>query len=1207
MKRSSLNQSYRLVWNQARNCWMAVAENSRSKGKSSCGVSGAVASAVLAALGSLAGQNALAISADPCASGTNTISTAVSGSCDLSGGERLIVEASGNLSTADVVVGSNGGTNNITNAGTINGLGTVNVITNSGTVGVITNSGSIGGYGSAISNSGIATIGSIDNSGYMSSSSVAGIANGGTIGSIDNSGTLSGQYGITNASSGSISSIDNSGTISSTRFGISGAGTTDSVTNSGSIISANSEGVSNSGTMGAIDNSGFISGGANGISNSGTLGSITNSGSISAGSDTGILNDGTIDSITNSGTISAGDTGIGSTASISAISNSGFISGSDTGIANQGTIGAIDNSGSIGGYYTGIYNDGTIDTIDNSDLISSSGGSGIDNYGTIGAIDNSGSINAFYGPGVSTSGTIDSITNSGSISSVYDSGVANSGTVGAIDNSGSISGGSSGINNGTGGKNKFALMRERSVYAIDSITNSGFISGEYAGISNAGTIGAITNSSSIIGSSGSGIYSYGTIDSVDNSGSISGSYAGISNAGTIGAITNSSSIIGSSGSGIYSYGTIDSVDNSGSISGSYAGISNSGTIGSITNSGLIKGDTSSIYNQGEITDGITNTGTLSGTVILNGADLTVTGTTARIIGDIGQEESSSSSTISTFMAYVMNTVSSTMSGSGGTVQIGDNSGSASSTFTSEGNIYGVDAVNVMNNATFNLSNGVQIGNALNNAGKIFIDSSTSSGTASGHMATVNGDYSQNGVLSIGAVSNSNYGQLSVSGTATLEESASFDVDVKTINTLAAGQTLHDVLNAGTLAGVSADTLTVTDNSALLKFLAVQDVNAVHLEIEKDTTIQQAVEQVGFGPGTGLAGLLDQLTDACSTGGEQAFCSGPVKDLLDELNLATSNADVAKILAPALPLLQASSNKAIQSALSQINQIIGNFQTGGGSSGNGWLTQRKMWLKPLVSKIDQGSIGSSAGYKADTAGFVMGAEGSIDSSNRVGVALAYYSSDADGIVSTQTHRAKTTGYQLVTYGTSAYGETHLNWQFDVGTGNTKGRRIVGANVASSDYDNQTAHIGVGLSQAITISNDVTLTPLVNLDYTNLQDGSYTETGSGVLLSVGSRTTEQLVLSTGAKWMQALNPQLSFNAQGTVGYDLINETSGLTASIVGAPGSFFQTGIKTSAWVARMGLGWVYTPTETTSWSFNYDLGKRESYTDQTISLVFKWSF
>ncbi len=298
-----------------------------------------------------------------------------------------------------------------------------------------------------------------------------------------------------------------------------------------------------------------------------------------------------------------------------------------SGIVNLigGTITTLNNSItrtiSAGDAGTGIANfSSTITTLNNlGTILSGNGGTGIFNdTGTIGTLNNSGSISV-------GDGSIGILNHTGSTISI----LSNTGTIGASDNG-------NGIVNSSGG----------TIISLDN-SSTGTISGGLAAISNIGVITNMTNSGTIQGAGGNGLYNSGTIIDLTNSGTIRsvgmGQY-GITNSGNISALNNTGVIsgltsgldnnfgatittllnatggsIGGGGTGINNAGTIDTLLNNGQISSSFStGLFNSGNLGVITNIGQILAPFGNM---------ISNSGGISTLNNLNGGvALTYTGT-----------------------------------------------------------------------------------------------------------------------------------------------------------------------------------------------------------------------------------------------------------------------------------------------------------------------------------------------------------------------------------------------------------------------------------------------------------------------------------------------------------------------------------------------------------------------------------------------------
>jgi hypothetical protein len=373
----------------------------------------------------------------------------------------------------------------------------------------LTNSGTITGSAHAIYvDEDGASIGTLDNSGLLSSADSPLVLYEASVGALINSGTITGgdDGAVFNYEYGTIGTLDNSGTILNPDYlGIYNYDTS---------------------TIGGLTNSGLISGAWTGIYNDGssTIGPVSNSGTIT-GDTNGVYNADLITGITNSGVISA-----------TGASGSGRDGDAVVGLQNvaAASIGVVSNltGGTIAGGSSGIYNLGIIDTLTNAGLITG-GSSGVDNAGTIGGLSNSGTI----------SGGSSGVDNEG-------------GTISVLTNSGTITG-----TTGAGIYNSYQRNNSTIIGVIGGLENTGVISGGATGIYNAGVIGAISNTGTIAGGSGDGILNDtgGVVSAIANlkGGVITGGLDGINTGAEPVSISNAGVIKGSSGYGVvFNTGTL---------------------------------------------------------------------------------------------------------------------------------------------------------------------------------------------------------------------------------------------------------------------------------------------------------------------------------------------------------------------------------------------------------------------------------------------------------------------------------------------------------------------------------------------------------------------------------------------------------------------------------------------------------------------------
>ncbi|WP_145736713.1 autotransporter domain-containing protein [Nitrospirillum pindoramense] len=599
--------------------------------------------------------------------------------------------------------------------GTIDG-GNSGLQLSGGTIGTLANSGLIiGGSGAGIGIYGNAfytysgttstllgvasgTIGSLVNaSGATIAGGYNGLLLGGeTVGTLDNAGLIEGtgtysqgidvasySYG-TVAAAGAVASLTNhaTGTIAGGYNGLQFSGATiGTLANSGLIVGGSGAGIDlhesgpfyiYNGTtfsllsgvpavIGSLVNASgaTIAGGNTGLQLSGgTIGTLSNGGVISGLTYAGIavqssharidtiinLAGGTIGNI--SGTVGAYGTSaagiVNTSSSIGTIANSGAISGGIEIYGSGAVVGAIDNraGGTISALNSGIWIGGSVGTLANAGLISSAWNIGVN-------VSNRQTLDALFN---AATGTID--------------GIGIGGTISTIDNAGLISGGGTGILarqltvvSVTLANNVQATTTSVRTSGVPVLHNSGLINGTLAGVANAGVMGLLDNSGTIVGVAGTGVANVGqsaistsqsqptyfhssvlskaggTLGTLTNSGLISGALTGVANAeanvmqtimtstfdSVNGTYVGTTSIIAAGTAA----GTVGVLVNNGTILGGTErdltagiGLDNGGAaaiIGTLTNTGLIRGGQTGILNAGTI-GALINSGTIFGGV-----------------------------------------------------------------------------------------------------------------------------------------------------------------------------------------------------------------------------------------------------------------------------------------------------------------------------------------------------------------------------------------------------------------------------------------------------------------------------------------------------------------------------------------------------------------------------------------------------------------
>ncbi len=232
--------------------------------------------------------------------------------------------------------------------------------------------------------------------------------------------------------------------------------------------------------------------------------------------------------------------------------------------------------------------------------------------------------------------------------------------------------------------------------------------------------------------------------------------------------------------------------------------------------------------------------------------------------------------------------------------------------------------------------------------------------------------------------------------------------------------------------------------------------------------------------------------------------------------------------------------------------------------------------------------------------------------RAGLAVAYANSDVDSNSSVAPSDMNIRTYQLIGYASKTLDEnTELSFQADLGVNKNDGNRTIAFTntVAESEYESYSFHLGTGVSHAYQINENDRVYASVRADYTRIEDKSYTEEGAGILnLNVDDRNAEEFIIGVDGKLVHKIddNSNLRFNVG--LGYDLINERASVTSVYAGAPGSSFVThGLKSSPWIGKAGIGYVYKTEDEAEITLSFDTEFRDDFLNRTASVKARWSF
>ncbi len=961
---------------------------------------------------------------------------------------------------------------------------------------------------------------------------------GASLDSLTNSGSLTADYPVYVAAGGSLDALANRGTLSGSVAAIYNEGTLGPIANSG-VIAGDIQNVSAQ-ALTFTGASGTGMGTLTGLN--GGRGTITNlAGNVVFASGNVLLNDdvvatghavtntGAVLSLTNSAAITghysqtAGSlvlaTGQQLNVSGTASLTGGSVATTLPNAANYlaGTTAATLVTGGTGSTYTGV----SVTTGPITGLALTAGASGNDlvvtadnNYigASLAGLTNSGRLTADYPVYVAASGSLGSLTNSGTLSGAV-AAIYNAGMLGPIANSGviagniqnvaaqalTISGGSggsigtlTGVSGGrgtisnTGGGVVFAggnLLLGDDVMA-SAVSNSGAVlnlatsasitgafsqtsgalalaSGAQLNVSGAATLSGGTVSTTLPGTA---TYLAGTTAATLVTGGAGSAYTGVSV--TTGAIPGLALTSGTSGTNLvvtaannYVGATLASLTNSGSLTADHpVYVAASGSLGSLTNTGTLSGAVAAITNAGTLGP-ITNSGVIAGNIQnLSSTDLRIAGGSGTSFG-----------TLTGFAA-----------GSQGTIT------NLASNLVLSGNLLLNDAINLgtrglVSSATLQLNNGVR----------------------------VTGNYSQTGgALLIGVTSTSVYGQLQVSGSASLT-----NTNVRLValgsTTLAAG-TPYTVVKAGgpltytgltsSIAGFDGSFSTATGGGTSDLVLTV-----------KNTVPATQFAPIGAsagGPGVGTGAALDAIVVA-GNGADTGAALPVINEVLVPLAaLPAAEQERAIVqLSPTqlTPQVVALAVSPAVNAIVQHQDVLAANASGReerGMSAGSQGQRGNVWGQLLFNTAKRGVAAGSSPYAADSFGIIAGVDLIGSSTLLVGGAVSWVNSTANGRADLVGSRTRLDSYQATTYFTWQPGDLEnggfaVDGQLGFGYNEYRQQRRIDflGRTARASYDGQQYLGSLRVSDTVPLGDSASLTPYAGLRAIHLRNDGYTERQAG----------------------------------------------------------------------------------------------------------------
>ncbi|MDE1145095.1 MAG: autotransporter domain-containing protein [Azospirillaceae bacterium] len=1018
--------------------------------------------------------------------------------------------------------------------------------------------------------------------------------------------------------------------------------------------------VAATGRLGTVSNSGTLSGDLYGVRNLGTVGVVVNSGTISGA--TALYNGGVLGTVTNSGTIAGNIVNTSANALVLAGAN-GTAYGTFTGLAGaQGTIAStLANVVLAGGNL--VLNDAV--DVGTGTLVNS------------GAMVLLSSIVSVTGNYVQTAGTLAVAGHGLSVSdaAVVSGGVVDAGLAGATnylvgDSATLISGGAGSnysgatvtsgvtgldVSGGTSGTSLLAVAANDYVGGtLASLGVTGTLANTAGGatalyIAASGTLGSLVNSGTISGTitnlsahdltviGGGGLFTGGTIantssDVVFGSGAISladainvGNHT-VSNAGANVTLVANVSVTGNYGQTagtLAANGHVLSVSGAAGISGGVVDAGLTGTTNHLAGDSatLVSGGTGSSYAGATVVSGLggldvsgvtsgTNLLVVAGNDYIGGtlASLAVGGTLSNLAG--GATALYIASTGSLGGLAVTGTIAGDIANhSGNELTITGGTDSAPGVLTGTNGSMGTITSSLANlrfsGGTVLLNDVINVGShsVVNSGATLLVNSAVN----------ITGSYSQTaGSLVIGVTSTSNYGSLVISGGASLTGGT---VTLKATNGGSLSVGTYTIVSTGDGLSVSGVTFNAAGYTVTSSTVAVGGDTDLVLKVASASTNYAAVGAAQGGAAVGTGAALDRI--AAGTSAAAQAVQTAVLTPLSTLSAAAKQVAVAQLSPSQLtPQVSTAVVTPTTSAISQHQQTVAGLMDGGtGAAAGSGGQQGAIWGEILGGGVLRGTTTDAAGYRASSAGLVLGADWFADPEVMAGLAFSWLNGAAVGQDVMAGSLTRVGSYQLTAYSVwrPDWADKRLSVDGQVGFGynHYDQRRIIaflGAR-ANANYGGEQYLGKVTVGYDLPVASGLTLTPQYSLRAVRLTNHAYDEHDAGAAdMAVGALKVDSLTQEVGAKLDTAFNTglgRLAPDLRVAWVHDYLNGPIATTGALGGV--SFVSTTGRPEADGVALGLGATLQQGEGVSLRLEYTGELRRSYQSHGGMLRATWAF
>ncbi len=278
----------------------------------------------------------------------------------------------------------------------------------------------------------------------------------------------------------------------------------------------------------------------------------------------------------------------------------------------------------------------------------------------------------------------------------------------------------------------------------------------------------------------------------------------------------------------------------------------------------------------------------------------------------------------------------------------------------------------------------------------------------------------------------------------------------------------------------------------------------------------------------------------------------------------------------------------------------------GASASDAFVERGLWMKALNSNAKQHKRNDIEGFKANSNGIAIGADGKFYDQFTLGLAYSYLNSDIDSIGGNKT---EIDGHAITLYSGYEQGAWFLDSSLTIGLNHNDSQRYIAGTNAKADYDSQMFGLNVLGGYGFILGNGLLVEPRAAVRYGRVDIDSYSEKGSLAALNVGSQRYEVAELGAGlriAGYLPLGQGKLKTHAKAMVYRDFAADQVSSNASFVFGGAPFFANGATPARTRYEVGMGVDYKLAAFTL-GLSYDYAGKQDFNAHAFQVKMRYDF